>query len=88
MPEPILKCDGFDDCIIGQTNMPCTSQHRLIYSADKIIDKLVKEDDELTFTDALEYNIQSAYVGEGGPLFMWEILPEDDLVDIIESLEE
>jgi hypothetical protein len=67
MIDEILKADGFDGCIIGQDR----ATGRLIYSVDKIIEKLMSEG--LSYEDAVDhfgFNIGCAYVGEGTPIFM------------------
>ena len=59
-----LKADGYDDCIVG-----VDTKSRLIYNADKIVDRLTEE---MTREEALEffyYNIEGAYVGEYTPIY-------------------
>ena len=61
-----LKADGYDDCIVG-----VDTKSRLIYNADKIVDRLTEE---MTREEALEffyYNIDGAYMGEYTPVFMF-----------------
>ena len=101
MIEPIRKCDGFDTCVVGHVVMPGTNQPRLVYSCEKVIDEIYadmcssrhyeSEEPMPTFEDALEYfefNILCAYVGEGGPLFMWEKSFRVSLSDYVEGIEE
>ena len=55
----------FDDCIVG-----VLSDHRLVYSAFKIIEVLQQE---MSYEDAiehLEYNIKGSYNGENTPVFL------------------
>jgi hypothetical protein len=62
--ENTLKADGYDDCIVG-----VDTKSRLIYNADKIVDRLTEE---MTREEALEffyYNIEGAYVGEYTPIY-------------------
>ena len=64
--ENTLKADGYDDCIVG-----VDTKSRLIYNADKIVDRLTEE---MTREEALEffyYNIDGAYMGEYTPVFMF-----------------
>ena len=51
--EEILKCDGYDDCVIGY-DYGTGENIRLIYSVKKILDKMVSEEglDEM---DAIEH---------------------------------
>ncbi len=65
-----LTADGFDDSIIG-----ISSSHTVIYSADSIVETLMRRDG-MSHEDALEffeYNIAGAYVGEFTPIYMWNI---------------
>tara|TARA_B110000902_G_scaffold113864_1_gene134083 strand:+ start:52 stop:300 length:249 start_codon:yes stop_codon:yes gene_type:complete len=61
------KADGLDDAIIGVDE----NTMRLIYSQRKVKELLMKNDgmsDEEAH-EFYEYNIQSAYVGEGTPIW-------------------
>jgi hypothetical protein len=63
--EGLLKVDGFDDAIIG-----VSSDIRIVYSLDKIIDILMEHMSE---DDAIEYfyfNIEAAYLGEKMPIYV------------------
>ena len=74
----MYSVDGHDDAIIGQGSS-YGRQTCLVYSIDKIIDKLMKRDG-MTDEEALEYfnfNIAGAYHGSGMPVFIWQ-----DNVDI------
>lgn len=75
---PLLKCDGFDDCIIGLTTQFNTIT--ILYDRDKVIHKLAadfrKADKKLSksqaYNDALDYycfNIEGAWMGKGTPSF-------------------
>lgn len=66
---PILKCDGFDECVLGY-EYNWDGNIRLIYSVDKILTNLVG--DGMEVDDAIEYfefNIRGAYVGEQTPIW-------------------
>ena len=68
----MLKADGFDKAIIGQTYDIVVSEERLIYSIDKCIEILV-ERDGMTCEEALEYmdyNVLCAYIGKDQPIFV------------------
>lgn len=99
MSEPIRKCDGFDCCVLGHVVIPGTNQVRLIYDAERVIEEVYAdlmssrnlEDEPPTMEDAakyFEFNILGAYVGEGGPLFMWNKSWKDDLDEYVEGIEE
>ena len=67
--EGAIILDNFDDCIIGITEeFGCGP--RILYSKEKIIDKLSENMPE---EDALEYydfNILGGYFGEQNPIFL------------------
>ena len=68
--ESFLKADGFDEAVLGFDEQ----SGRLVYSAAKIIECLMKDD--MTYEDALEYyyfNIAGAYVGELTPIYVNDI---------------
>lgn len=65
--EGFLKADGFDAAIIG-----VSSDYRLVYSVEKVIDILVSRNN-WTHEDAADYfffNIEGSYVGEQTPIFI------------------
>ena len=66
----ILKADGFDDCILGY-EYGWDGNIRLIYSVDKVINRLNKKD-KMPIDEAIEYfefNMRGAYVGENTPIW-------------------
>ena len=66
----ILKCDGYDDCVIG-FDYCFGDNFRLIYSIKMILDKMVKEDG-LSDDEAIEhfeYNFRGSYLGEKTPIW-------------------
>jgi hypothetical protein len=66
----LLFADGFDDAILGIVER-CGFDPVVCYSADKIIDILMK--DNMSHEEAVEYyefNILGAYVGEKTPMFL------------------
>ena len=68
----MLKADGFDKAIIGQTYDMVLSEERLIYSIDKCVEILV-ERDGMTSEEAIEYldfNVLCAYIGKDQPIFV------------------
>ena len=67
-PEAIFA-DGYDNAIMGYS-----SDFRVIYSADQIMETLVDRDG-MTPDEAIEFfnfNIECAYVGDYTPLYMYE----------------
>ena len=75
MGMSIIKMDGFDDCILGYCTGAGSAELKMVYSVDKILAKLVSEQ-EMDMEEALEYfnyNMESAYVGEGSPVFFYNI---------------
>ena len=81
----MLKADGYDDCIIGAAYTWQDGGSRkdlLIYSADKIVEKLMGDDD-MSYETAVEYfsfNIEGAYMGTGTPIFVWENIDIEGLL--------
>jgi len=68
--EPLLKMDGFDDCIAGVVER--IGQEPIIcYDKNKVLDQMVK--DGMTYEEAVEYfeyNQIGAWVGERTPCFL------------------
>ena len=74
----MLKADGFDKAIIGQTHDTAVQEDRLIYSVEKCVEILV-ERDGMTSEEALEYmdfNVLCAYIGKDQPIFVSEAYDE------------
>jgi hypothetical protein len=70
LAEGAVILDGFDSCIIGITE-EFGNGPRILYSKDKIL-KVLMDEHEMTFEDALEYydfNILGLYAGEQNPVF-------------------
>lgn len=68
----MLKADGFDSCILGYVERAGSAPY-LIYDTEKIVNQLWVESD-MTREEAVEYfnfNIVSAWVGEGTPGFLY-----------------
>jgi hypothetical protein len=74
-PE-LLFADGYDDCIMGMTfraDVPV-----VIYSADKMIDKL---ENEMSYEEAQEFfdfNIEGAYMGERTPVYWYDARRDEE----------
>ena len=69
--EEFLLMDGLDEAIIGIEE----SSMRLVYSQNKIIDCLVRQD--MTEEEALEYfdfNIGCAYMGDKTPIICNDLM--------------
>lgn len=63
--EGFIKADGFDDALIG-----ISTDGRLVYSLDKIIDKLTEEMSQDEAIDFFYFNIQSVFIGEKSPVYI------------------
>lgn len=79
-----LKANGFDDCVVGHTSVLVDGvrHDRLVYDAERIIEKLAAEmreegtDADETYLMAVEFfdfNIACAYVGPTTPLYLFRI---------------
>lgn len=67
-PE-LLFADGYDDCIIGLTvraDVPV-----VIYSADKMIEKLANDMSYDEAQEFFDFNIEGAYMGERTPVYWY-----------------
>ena len=68
----MLKVDGFDECIIGITQIYGKDTPVVVYDAMEMIEVLINERD-MSRDEAVEYfeyNISSAYLGEYTPLYV------------------
>jgi len=63
--KEIIKADGFDDALIG---IDCKSM-RLIYSAKKCIEILMRHTDEKEAMRFYQEEIASAWFGDRTPIF-------------------
>ena len=81
----IFKANGYNDCVVGGILPENGVQPRLIYDANKIIQKMVKDDGmaEEEAQEFFEFNVLGSYVGEGTPWFLFPVEKED-----IQDLEE
>ncbi len=67
-PE-LLFADGYDDCIIGMTfraDVPV-----VIYSADRMIEKLAKDMSYEEAQEFFDFNIEGAYMGDRTPVYWY-----------------
>lgn len=72
-----LFADGFDDAIIG---MDMNSEvYRVVYGVEKMIFILMHRDSmsEEEAIEYLEYNVFSAYLGEGTPIYIYQMLADE-----------
>ncbi|MBE25444.1 MAG: hypothetical protein CMM33_08500 [Rhodospirillaceae bacterium] len=71
-PEGAIVLDGLDEAAVGQTTKD--GEEVLVYSADKIIDILMKRDgmDQDEAVEFYDYNIGCLYAGPRTPVLMWE----------------
>ncbi len=74
-----LKMDGFDDCIVGFGHR-CSQVPLLVYDRNKVLAKLQERGmDEDEAEEFYEFNIASAWAGEGTPLLLQVTTPEEAL---------
>ena len=69
----MMTADGFNAAFIGVTLE--WGPPRAIYSYDKCIDVLMKNDGDMNYEEAVEYmelNVTGAYMGKQTPIFMRE----------------
>ena len=70
-----LYMDGFDEAILGYGNQ-YPKDDVVIYSKQKILDKLVENGMEIEdAVEYFEYNIACAYLGEGTPIICDDMFP-------------
>lgn len=94
----MIRLTGLDEAIVGK-GYAIGMDDFFVYSEEKIIEILMREDEELTMEDAIEhmeYNIKGGYFGEGNPVFVSEISdfereellpPEPEQLDFFTSLD-
>lgn len=63
--EGLLKIDGFNDAIIG-----VSSDIRIVYSLDKVIDILKEDMTEDEAIEFFEFKIECAYIGDKTPIYV------------------
>jgi len=71
MAEGAIVMDGFDDCIVGISE-EFGHDTKIVYSKQRIIEKLVKTD-HMTEEEAVDYfyyNMVGGYFGERNPIFL------------------
>lgn len=68
--EKILKCDGYDDCVIG-FDYGLGENIKIIYSVKMILDKMVLQDglSEDEAIEHFEFNFRSSYLGDKTPIW-------------------
>ena len=81
--------DGFDDAIIGFTELWGKEGYIVVYDASKMFQTLMGRDG-MTAEEATEYfefNIQGAYVGDDTPIYVWPGTLEqiEELLDSIDD---
>ena len=73
--RPLLKMDGYDDCIVGIGRR--FNDSFVVYDVDKVLERLMSAG--MTMEEATEYfefNQAGAWVGEGTPAFL-QFPPKD-----------
>jgi len=69
LAEGAILLDGFDDCIIGITE-EFDNGPRILYSKEKIINKLMEDMSEEESLEYFDFNIIGGYFGEQNPIFL------------------
>jgi hypothetical protein len=69
LAEGAILLDGFDDCIIGITE-EFGNGPRILYSKEKIINKLMEDMSEEESLEYFDFNIIGGYFGEQNPIFL------------------
>ena len=67
--QNFIQIDGFDEAIIGVDDR----QKLLIYSVQKIVQKLMEVMSEEEALNYYAYNIESAYLGEETPILCYDL---------------
>jgi hypothetical protein len=67
MDPEFLFADGYDDCIIGMSFRD--AELVVLYSSDKVIEKLSEQMTEEEAFEFFEFNVAGAYVGPKTPVF-------------------
>jgi hypothetical protein len=92
----MIRLTGFDEAIVGR-GYAIGQDEFFVYSEEKILEILMRDDEEMTMEDAIEhmeYNIKGGYFGEGNPVFVSEISvfereellpPEPEQLDLFTS---
>ena len=82
-PDALLA-DGFDDAIIGVSDVFRNGQYNMVaaYDKNKILEILVERDgmDDFEAEEHFAHNITNNYVGENTPIFidfMWALAGEE-----------
>jgi hypothetical protein len=69
LAEGAILLDGFDDCIIGIAE-EFGNGPRILYSKEKIINKLMEDMSEEESLEYFDFNIIGGYFGEQNPIFL------------------
>jgi len=69
LAEGAILLTGFDDCIVGITE-EFGGDTRILYSRDKIIEKLMEDMSEEEAYEYYDYNIIGGSFGERNPIFL------------------
>jgi len=79
MADATLFADGFEEAVIGVDTTTHNSVARVVYSKAKMIEVLV-ETEGCTVEEALEFlefNVYSAYMGQGTPIYVDDMSADD-----------
>ena len=69
LAEGAILLDGFDDCIVGITE-EFGNGPRILYSKEKIMNKLMEDMSEEESLEYFDFNIIGGYFGEQNPIFL------------------
>ena len=84
--EQTLFADGFDDAIIGVYFDRMVGKYRVVYDSWKMIEAL-REREDMTTVEAVEYlefNVWTAYVGDGTPLYI-DAMNREQIIERIDE---
>jgi len=69
--EGAVLLTGFDDCIVGIVEE--FGGNRVLYSKEKIIQKLIEDMSEEEAYEYFDYNIIGGYFGDQNPVFLSKV---------------
>jgi len=82
----VIFVDGFDDAIIGVHFDRNVEHYQVIYDTWKMIDTLCSRDDMTTVeaVEYLEFNVWTAYVGDGTPIYI-DVMNREQIIERIDN---
>lgn len=85
-----ISADGFDDAIIGVTELKPSGNYVVVYSISKCLNILMNRDG-MSYEEAVEYfdfNVQGAYVGEKTPIWVDDAIFDDNAEPVDDATSE